>query len=147
MKSIINGHYQEHKDADVVDAEVLVQSGYWIIRYKDPKGHMQQLSWSEAEIKSLVPGKTYVLQNNEYPRYISIGQTLAQRMKPNSIVSSWFKKRNEAALVGSVTLILMFCILALWQLVPFVANAIAARIPIEVEDSELSHCNHRHETV
>ncbi len=133
MKSIIKGHYQAHKDVDAVDAEVLVQSGYWIIRYKDPKGHMQQLSWSEAEIISLVPGNTYVLQNNEYPRFISIDQALAQRMKPKSAVSSWFKDRKEAALVGSVTMILVLGMLALWKLVPLVANAIATRIPIETE--------------
>lgn len=131
--NIIKGRFQEKITTHPVEAEVLIQSGYWIIRYKDSQGHTQQVSWIEDDISSTDENIIYTVKGEAYPTLISDHPTLSRRSKSKSKINTWIKKRSEAAFILSAAFIFIVLSLAIWKTVPMIANAIAMRIPIETE--------------
>lgn len=134
--SLIKGYLRDSYNFNRYESELLIQSGYWIIRYKDKHGNTQQLAWDEKKIESKRDIATtieyYPEGNNQYC-FVSNDQTLLKRIHPKTGMHRWLNNNPAFPVVMGISAILIIALSGLWFSLPYINEKISNSISIETE--------------
>jgi len=134
--SVINGYIRDKQNFSQFPAELLLQSGFWIIRYKDSQGNTQQLAWEEKKIIS----KNDISSFTEYHPFdknqfcfSSNDQSLLKRIHPKTGLHRWLNNNPAFPVILGVSVILVSGLIGLWLALPSINDKITNAISIETE--------------
>ncbi len=134
--SIINGYIKDSQHYTQYPSELLIQSGFWIIRYKDNHGHTQQLAWDEQKIiskKDISSYTEYHLRDNNQFYFRSDDQYLVKRMHPKTSIHRWLNHNPAFPVVMGISGLLVIGLISFWFALPSINDKISNAIPIETE--------------
>ena len=134
--SIIKGYIRDRLHFNQYAAELLIQSGFWIIRYKDIQGNAQQIAWDE---KKIIGKKDISLQTEYYPGdqsqfyFISDDPTLLKRIHPKTEMHRWLNANPAFPVIMAVSGLLILGLIGIWFTLPYINDKISNAISIETE--------------
>lgn len=134
--SVFQGYIRDRLQFNQYTAELLIQSGFWIIRYKDVHGNAQQITWEEKKIV-VKKENTYLTEYHPGDKsqfyFTSDDPSLMKRMHPKTVMHRWLNNNPAIPVIAAVSSLLVLGFIGLWFTLPFINNKIGNAISIETE--------------